>query len=383
MLSVKFLLRVLTAPWVIIKIIIQYYTTGTALQAEPREFGNSLWKNIDIAVLSHIAKGITRKDPWIVTHPMNPYYKSYARLAGGQGMPSFGKQITPKDKRLTWVVKPEGAKHALLFFHGGGYCVPMTKSQFVGIMALWYAVEPEKRQNLAIANLDYLLTCYDHRYPTQIFEAVSAYRELTKQGYEVLLIGDSAGANLALALSRFAAYPEEARAQFSRYKQFDWDFLPLPAPKHLLLVAPWIEPYTKPEKYPGVDYEGDLGSPEPDMGIDYLGKASPNDVAPFVDFFNTSYQKHWSKVPAFNGEGSVIFLYGEREIFRVAQEDFIKRNGKLNFYAHMQSGAVHDSMFYIEPSEFRSLRGQRTMVTGKHRSKFSFKLSAEFLEEFL
>ncbi|PVH17061.1 uncharacterized protein CXQ87_004621 [Candidozyma duobushaemuli] len=371
MFSAPFLFRLITTPWVVLRIVVKFYTTGTALQADPEEFSTSLVKNIQVAVVSHVARGFNQKDLWFIKHPMNPFYRFYERQAGS-GMPHFGEPVKD-DSRLTWVVRPEGAKKALLFFHGGGYLVPMTKSQLVGIMAVWYALDREKRQNLAIANLDYSITHHNKLYPTQIWEAHKAYRELVNQGYEVSLIGDSAGANLCLALARFWSYPEAAKAQFSRFTQFEWNFSPLPAPRHLLLIGPWLEPYHDPKPYPGVDYEGDLGGDNGSKGLLYINGEKPE----------TNYKEHWAKVPAFNGEGSTLLLYGEREIFRLAQEEFSEKNGKHNFSVFMQKGAIHDSMFYVEPLDLMSHRGQLEMVAGRHRRKFSFKHTADFLETYI
>lgn len=380
MLSAQFLLKVFSVPWVVLRIVIQYYTTGTWLMLDRAEFGRLLWKNVCVSVMAHVAKGMQRTDPLILEHPMK-FYNKYKSLPGALGMPGFGARVVAGDEKLTWVVRPEGAKKALLFLHGGGYCVPMMGTQFVGIMALWYAVDLEKRHNLAIANLDYSLTSRGYRYPTQIHEAVEAYRVLSGLGYEeVMVIGDLCGSNLALALARYASYPEEARAHFAGYTQFQWNFDPLPPVKHLLLVAPWLHPYRAPEKYPGINYEGDLGSHTSDMGDYYIEGLSKDDVWPWVDFHRTNYTAHWAKVPAFNGEGSTLVLYGEREVFRKGQEDFFRRNGLHNFSVHMQPGAIHDSMFYVEPIDLKSWRGQQDMVLGKHKSKFSFHLAGKFLD---
>lgn len=378
MLSVRFVLRLLALPWVALKTAIQFYTTGTALQADKAEFGTLLWKNISLNVMSHIAPGMHDKDvKAILHHPMNPFYDKYRNL-GGQGMPRFGAPVSDSS-RFTWVVRPEGAKKVVLFYHGGGYLLPLTQTQFVGIMALWYALDSEHRQDTAIALLDYKLTCYGHRYPEQIHEGVEAYRELVNLGYEVILLGDSCGANLCLAVSRFAAYPEEAKAHFSQYTDYAWDFLPLPAPKYLMLVAPWLQPYTLPTRHPGVNYEGDLGSTKPDMGLKYIGGESKAKVGAWVDFGAQDNDK-FDKIPALNGEGKTLVLYGEREIFRVGTEAFFGRVGKKSTSVHMQPGGIHDSMFYVEPFELRSKSGQEAMVAGKHAGKFSFKLAKEYLE---
>lgn len=383
MFSLNFLTQLITVPWVVFKTIVQFYTVGTPLQADPVEFGKSLKKNVSIAIASHLIPNMRKCDPWYQPFPVNQFYDEYRGQAGA-GMPHFGEPVA-ENSLFTWVVRPEGAKKALLYVHGGGYLLPMSESQLVGIMAVWYAVDPEKRQNLAIANIDYSLTHHGKYYPTQIYESVEAYRELVKQGYEVLIIGDSAGANMALVLARFFAYPEAARAQFSRFTEFAWDFLPIKAPRYLLLIAPWVSPWIKPERFPGVNYGGDLGCSDPYMGGLYLGKEidNPEVVKEWVNFHHTNYEDHWAKTDAFNGNGATLVLHGEREIFRLLQNDFFKRVGIHNCEVHLQPGEVHDAMFYVEPIDLMLTRGQGAMVAGKHREKFSFKYTADFIEKWI
>lgn len=375
MISKSFVLGLLTLTWPLLKVVFQFYTTGTAYSKSDPEFATSLAANIRLTLMSHLGDYLEATDFQIFPFPMTPLFgklggRKFAQLRG------FGDPVAGKDT-LVWVLKPEGAKKAVLYLHGGGYALPLLIGQLEGIIAVNYAIKPENRDSLALAILYYLPTAYGDTYPTQIFEAVEAYRELVSQGYEVVVLGDSAGANLALAVARFFAYPEEAKAHFSQYPKFAWNFSVVAAPRHLVLISPWILPYTAPEPTPGVDHSGDSSPKKADMGLWYIGKEKKEDVWPFVNFQKTNYADHWAKVPAFNGEGGCLLTYGERELLRKGQEEFCARNAR-HISVHMYPGGVHDAMF---AAEARNLGNDEAIMAGAHRSKFTFGLVGKFLDE--
>lgn len=81
---------------------------------------------------------------------------------------------------------------AVLYLHGGGYCVGDLNSHrdLAGRVALATGV--------AVTNLAYRLGPED-RFPAAIDDAVAAVRALTGTGAQVAIVGDSAGGGLALA----------------------------------------------------------------------------------------------------------------------------------------------------------------------------------------
>jgi epsilon-lactone hydrolase len=82
----------------------------------------------------------------------------------------------------------------LLYFHGGGYSFyPRGYTGFIALLGL-----ATKSRTFA---LDYRLSP-EHRFPTQLEDALHAYRWLleTTSREELVVAGDSAGGNLALAL---------------------------------------------------------------------------------------------------------------------------------------------------------------------------------------
>lgn len=371
------------APWLVAKITLQYYTVGTIHTQTDPEFRGSLLKNILVGLAGYLSEAMSVSDIALLTGPMFPYFADYKDLEGAKGLPHYGETVAGEET-FAWVARPEGAKKALLYFHGGAYVLPVARSQFLGMLGVWWGVSPKTRENLAIAILDYLLTSQGHFYPTQIFEGVRAYRKLVDLGYEVVLMGDSAGANLALAVARFVGNLDEAEAHFSQFTDFAWDFLPVSPPRTMVLIAPWVHLENGVQEYPGVNHEGEyIGYKVNDTGLLYVdGNGGRNlkrkDVAHWVDFNTTSFE-HWAKVPAFV-DGAVLYIYGEREYLRKSQEEFAEKNGK-NFKTLMQPGGIHDTMFVAEALDFRLQLGMAGMVAGEHREKYNFGAVTRFLDE--
>jgi len=83
----------------------------------------------------------------------------------------------------------------VLYFHGGGYSFyPRAYANFIALITL--------AANSKTLALDYRLSP-EHRFPTQLEDALNAYRWLLATGVDpdhLIFAGDSAGANLTLAL---------------------------------------------------------------------------------------------------------------------------------------------------------------------------------------
>jgi acetyl esterase/lipase len=96
----------------------------------------------------------------------------------------------------SWFVPRQAApRGTLLYFHGGGYSFyPKAHADLIALITL--AV---KTRTFA---LDYRLSP-EHQFPAQLEDALGAYRWLLERGIaadDVVIGGDSAGANLTLAL---------------------------------------------------------------------------------------------------------------------------------------------------------------------------------------
>jgi acetyl esterase/lipase len=96
----------------------------------------------------------------------------------------------------SWSIPKHGkAQRTVLYLHGGGYSFYPRGfyENFAGLLG--------RSTEAAVFSLDYGLAP-EHRFPSQLTEAVNAFQWLLKRRdlRSLVLIGDSAGGNLALAL---------------------------------------------------------------------------------------------------------------------------------------------------------------------------------------
>lgn len=380
---IRFFGRVATLPIAILKTIAQYYTVGTVYSRTNVEFTNSLYKNLHLAVEYHLAGAAS---PDVVKRFIyNPFEKFLARYKSHPmtvGLSNFGVKI---DERSYWIADNK-SDSVLLFLHGGGYLFNIFESQLAGILGVYHAIPEESRKKLSVVTVDYSLTCHGKKYPTQIHETLTTIKHLTNQGYKnIHIIGDSAGGNLGLSVSRFIAYPEDAQKQFSQFPEFNFDFGTLPQPKSLILISPWVEPLANavmPQSY-GVSFEGDLGSPDGKLGKFYVEGLDFNglNIKDWVTFTDSDFEKHWSKVDAIN-EGNTLVIYGEREVLRYGIENFVDIiNKRSNIQIELEKGGIHDGLFYVESLDFMSKHGGKKALEGAIKEKFGCMLVGQFLSQ--
>ena len=112
---------------------------------------------------------------------------------------SFHKEHTPDGTPYERAVSEGGSNGKLIFFlHGGAY--------IAGLTPLYRRISPSLSRaggGCEIIFPDYRLAP-EHTYPSQLEDAEKVWRDITeRQGYSpesIIIMGDSAGANLALAL---------------------------------------------------------------------------------------------------------------------------------------------------------------------------------------
>ncbi|KAJ0414036.1 Alpha/Beta hydrolase protein [Aspergillus carlsbadensis] len=125
----------------------------------------------------------------------------------------------------------------VLHFHGGAFVLGGARPSEVG----WGAPDLSKRLKCPVLAPQYRLS--DVRDPTRAFpaalqDAVTAYTyllyTLKVQPENIILSGDSAGGNLALALLRYLHHTQDAESEANTQR-------PLPSPRAALLWAPWVD----------------------------------------------------------------------------------------------------------------------------------------------
>jgi epsilon-lactone hydrolase len=120
-------------------------------------------------------------------------------LGRALGIPADAQfeSVDVKGVPAEWSTTPEAdAARAILYLHGGGYMAGSIVSH------RYVAVEIGRAARARTLALDYRLAP-EHAYPAQLEDALAGYQYLRERGFAAETIavgGDSAGANLALAL---------------------------------------------------------------------------------------------------------------------------------------------------------------------------------------
>ena len=62
MVTAKFVWKLVTVPAVILRTIVQYFTTGTVYSRTSSEFTDSLFKNVHMSVIYHLSGAIAKEN---------------------------------------------------------------------------------------------------------------------------------------------------------------------------------------------------------------------------------------------------------------------------------------------------------------------------------
>ncbi|KAH9897663.1 alpha/beta-hydrolase [Cubamyces lactineus] len=125
-----------------------------------------------------------------------------------------------------------GEGYVGLQFHGGGYTLGSAKDVRSGFARIPRGLV-ERRICSCVLSLEYTLVTREsddtkRSFPLQILEALSAYRHLVDilkiPSHRIIIIGDSAGAHLVIALQRYLL---ESKC--------------MPSPQGLILLSPWCD----------------------------------------------------------------------------------------------------------------------------------------------
>lgn len=323
MLSIRFLFRILTLPVCLVKTTIQYYTVGTIYSTTNREF-NSLFKNIQLAAECHLANNFSLSDiPIVVYKPLPKLlnsFKSNPMVSKGQ-LNHFGEKFTDNSY---WITKNEGASNVLIYLHGGGFALNCFDAQLAGFIMLYHALPKEVQKKYSFLVLDYSLSFQpEGKFPTQIYQTLQVYSKLvTEEKVKVHLLGDSAGGNLAIAVSKFLSKSEDNK-YFDKFPEYDFKQFQtiLVQPESCILISPWVQPLHYNTNVTNVDNTGDLGARSPEMGFWYIdGITNDEELANWISFSKLDASKY--KGIEYLKTGKSMMIYGEREVLRDGMEIF-------------------------------------------------------------
>ncbi|MBR1420822.1 MAG: alpha/beta hydrolase [Selenomonadaceae bacterium] len=153
--------------------------------------------------------------------------------------------------------KKNSADRILLFFHGGGYVGGLNDRY-----RDWGLYLAEKSGNAALFALDYRIAP-ENQYPAALDDAVNAYFGMLDAGCDpnkIVLIGDSAGGNLAAV---FALYLKDHN---------------LPLPKAMILISPWLSMEDSlPSRIQNRSSDQILGEKNPKMNPEVMNSSYAKD----------------------------------------------------------------------------------------------------------
>lgn len=156
--------------------------------------------------------------------------------------------------RVKWFIEAEGRTEddpVLLYFHGGGYVLPLLPTQFAFFSDVWKQFN-EKSDRLSILVLDYAISPKEGHWPLQLQQGASVYNELAKSSKNIILTGDSAGGHLALAILRHMKYPVDSVPTVSA------------KPQGFVGLSPWVN------IFPSCGNGTKNGTYATNDGLDYL-----------------------------------------------------------------------------------------------------------------
>ncbi|KAF9875447.1 hypothetical protein CkaCkLH20_07267 [Colletotrichum karsti] len=119
------------------------------------------------------------------------------------------EMLPDNDGAIMWLGNRRKAKKFVLFFHGGGYVVPLLPGHVGWCWEAYVAGGPGAKTDVAVAILQYTLVP-EARYPTQLRQGIAALNHLLQSGIrpgDLIIGGDSAGGNLACQVARHICAP--------------------------------------------------------------------------------------------------------------------------------------------------------------------------------
>ncbi|MCJ1237525.1 hypothetical protein MMC14_005511 [Varicellaria rhodocarpa] len=208
----------------IIQILITgvYSTLTTPFRGE--NGAPSFKKHIGFKMIRMLYRRMSVEQLQAMNPPSEDVYKAFAKEKGFKPESvTFGDVHT----KAHWLGN-KNAENLILWFPGGGYALPPTRGHY----AFPYELVEKKATDAAVLMLDYTLT-HAESYPHQLIQAVDMLRyainSLGKHPSNIIVIGDSAGGNLALGLLSHLSHPHPSIAP-----------LEMPALlKGMVLLSPW------------------------------------------------------------------------------------------------------------------------------------------------
>jgi acetyl esterase/lipase len=279
------------------------------------------------------------------------------------GLNNFNGEYACENVSARWVVEAKERQPEdpiIVYFHGGGYVLDILFPEVTFIVSLYQQLANPR---LSVLMLDYS-TAPTHQYPVAIREASDLYRQLTEVDLctNIILLGDSAGGNLALTLTAHYHYTHPAIPSLSSST----------APKALVLISPWLN--LIPEH---------KGSYEKNENKDCMTHAILERWAKLYAPSDEDRASMWCSPLHAAPEiwkdclpEQTLMLWGQNE---VTFDDLQQFASKLDLkHTEIEPNGVHDSIMFPMPRLFTSLK-----LTGDRMSNKIFSRIVSYLNDIM
>ncbi|KAJ4332190.1 hypothetical protein N0V87_008560 [Didymella glomerata] len=322
---------------------------------------STYWKDVALAMFrTNLGNLDLAQDRYLGSTTCTPVYHQYCK----------SYKITPESITLpsgtqAHFLGNKDAPKTLVYLHGGGYVLPCMPGHFTWLHDM---------QKIIGEGMSVLLLAYDlapeATYPTQLRQTVELFQYLTetlgRNPADLIVGGDSAGANLTLALLSHLAHPHPEIAE-----------LRLNGKIHgALLISPWVSLTQHHTPAHERNAERDVFDSRP---LSRWAAAFLNSKSPFAGDAYTepvvASPEWWEPVADFVDE--VLIWGGENEILIDSIEAFAqkfsvgfrRRGGHVNVV--VTKGAMHDEMIFERVLGYKgdSGTGSKQVVEGWVKAK--------------
>ncbi|OCB89727.1 alpha/beta-hydrolase [Sanghuangporus baumii] len=287
--------------------------------------------------------------------------KKWAEIAGVESVKIPGYWQHKAGEEITMGDAPKPGEKVVLAFHGGSY-IALSAHPSSSVSAIPRDILKQTASARRALSVEYRLIAPDNvnPFPTQLIDGLAGYTYLVRTvGFkpeDVIIVGDSAGANLGLALTR--------------YLLTYTDSLNLGIPGGLVLLSPWAD-LTASHNSPGASVytnaRSDFLLPPPEKEPDFASKCLAG--AHGIDFLSNVYISPASKENtdvSFKGFPRSIIVIGGAETvidsIRTLEGRLLRDLGKEKVETYVAEDAFHD---FIGFSFFEPERTEACIAIGK------------------
>lgn len=297
---------------------------------------------------------VARLVPKISLENLGKYVQSIAK----RPIPNLNEVIEVpllESGKCRWLARPENLgpeDPVIIFIHGGGYALPAVCNHGISMDHIY-----ENLNNKRVGALWLAYTLSTHaRFPQQLREAAAVYETVTKTYKNVILIGDSCGAHLAISLLRHIHEPVNGVEPLMTSVK----------PQTLIAVSPWLDVLPDIENhYKSYDefHFQDVFTYWTLRGFGNM--AIPLDDAELAKEMCTMHlrdEHFWNAILPPN----VLITYGTNETLRdsilvfIENAKLVGRSATTEIFA--EEGGVHDSLVFEPPQKNRLVRAIYTYL---------------------